>query len=533
MNRKERRAESKRGEPPLQRAAQTFEQAVQHHQAGRLHEAVAAYRQAIGFKPDFTNAFYNQGLALQTLGRTSDAVACYSKAIHFKPDFVDAHYNLGLAALEQGRRAEAAAHFRRAVALNPGHADAHYNLGITVRQLGSLDEAAVCYRRAIAARPGYTDAHFNLGIVLVEMGQPGEAAACYQRAIDLNPGYTDAYYNLGLVAQQQGRPADAIGPYRRAIALRPDYADAHASLATALLLQGDMAEGWEAFEWRWQTSIVAGQRRDFTQPQWRGEPAQGKTLLIHAEQGFGDTLQFCRYGVLAASRGLRVIMEVQASLVRLLAGLPGVDQVLGQGEALPPFDLQCLTMSLPLALGTTLQTIPSATAYLHADAAAVELWRSRIAAMPGRGKRIGLAWAGSPTKLADHERSLPPALLTPLLGLPGLHFFSLQKAGPNPFDSATLTDVMAEMRDFADTAALVANLDLVISVDTAVAHLAAALGKPVWLLNRVNTDWRWLTGRSDSPWYPTLRQFRQTSHGDWGPVLDDIIVALRARFPDA
>ena len=523
MNRKQRR----QGESTLQRASQSFNQAVQHHQAGRLTEAVAWYRQAIGFKPDFANAFYNQGVALQTLGRVEEAVGCYTKAVHFNPALVDAHYNLGLAALGQQRLDQTVAHFRRAIALKPDHADAHYNLGITFRAQGSLEDAIACYRRAIAVRPGFPNAHYNLGILLLETGHPNEAAASYQRAIDLKPDYNEAHYNLGVVAHQQGRPAEAIGHYRKAITLRPDYPEAHAGLGTALLLLGEMAEGWDEFEWRWQTSQVAGQRHTYTEPQWRGEPAAGKTLLIHAEQGFGDTIQFCRYAALAASRGLRVIMEVQAPLVRLLADLPGVDLLVAQGEALPQFDLQCLMMSLPLALGTTLQTIPSAPAYLHADAAQAELWRTRLAAMPQRGPRIGLVWAGSRTKIADHERSLPPALLTPLLDLPGLHFFSLQKAGPNPL---VITDVMEEMHDFADTAALIANLDLVISVDTAAAHLTAALGKPVWLLNRLNTDWRWLTNRSDSPWYPTLRLFRQTSPGDWGPVLDDVIAALRAEF---
>ena len=337
MNRKQRRAESKQGDASLHRATQSFDQAVQQHQAGHLSEAVALYRQAIGFKPDFANAFYNQGVALQTLGRIEDAVGCYTKATHFKPDLVEAHYNLGLAALGQDTARTGGRPFlRRATALKGDHADAHYNLGITLRQQGRLEDAIECYHRAIAARPGFANAHYNLGILLLETNHPDEAAACYQRAIDLQPDYGEAHYNLGVVTHQQGRPADAIGSYRKALALRPDYPEAHTSLATALLLLGEMAEGWEEFEWRWLTRRRwVAERREFAQPQWRGEPAEGKTLLIHAEQGFGDTIQFCRYAALAASRGLRVIMEVQAPLLRLLAGLPGVDHLVAQGETLP------------------------------------------------------------------------------------------------------------------------------------------------------------------------------------------------------
>jgi len=265
----------------------------------------------------------------------------------------------------------------------------------------------------------------------------------------------------------------------------------------------------------------------FARPQWRGE-ATRKTLLIHAEQGIGDTLQFCRYAMLAAGRGLRVTMEVQTPLVRLLRGLPGVDLVRGCGDELPAFDLHCPMLSLPFALGTTMATVPSATCYLHADAALAAAWQARLAAMANQCLRIGLVWAGNPDAVAiDHLRSLAPDRLAPLFALSGLHFFSLQKGGPAAPGDFPLTDFMDEMADFADTAALIANLDLVISVDTAVAHLAAALGKPVWLLDRFYPCWRWLTGRRDSPWYPSLRIYRQPSSGDWDSVLAEVARDLR------
>jgi hypothetical protein len=273
---------------------------------------------------------------------------------------------------------------------------------------------------------------------------------------------------------------------------------------------------------------MAGSQRTFKQAQWTGEPARGQTLLIYAEQGFGDSLQFCRYATLAAKRGLRVILEVQAPLVRLLRTLPGVDQVMALGEPLPDFDVHCPMMSLPLAFATTVETIPGSAAYLRADPMQVAVWQTRLDGMPQRGPRIGLVWAGSAMLTADRRRSINPEKLAPLFRLSGFHFFSVQKSGQAAPSDFPLTDYMDEMDDFADTAALIANLDLVISVDTAVAHLAAALGKPVWLLDRFDHDWRWLTGRRDSPWYPTLRLYRQPQRGDWDAVLAEVLHDLDA-----
>jgi hypothetical protein len=279
-------------------------------------------------------------------------------------------------------------------------------------------------------------------------------------------------------------------------------------------------------------------RRSFAQPQWRGEESAGRILLIHAEQGFGDTLQFCRYATLAAERGLRVVLEAQSPLVRLLQGLPGVDRVIARGEALPAFDLHCPMLSLPLALGVTLENIRRFEPYLHADPAQAATWRTRLAEMTGPVPRIGLVWAGNPRNhlrglaAVDRRRSLAPNLLAPIFNVPGLRLLSLQKDGPLAPVEFPLIDFMHEMQDFADTAALIANLDLVISVDTAVAHLAAALGKPVWLLDRYDACWRWFTGRRDSPWYPTLRLYRQPQPGDWDQVLAEVISDLAGLVPN-
>ena len=420
---------------------------------------------------------------------------------------------------QAGRLDEAERLFRQVLAVNPRHADTLHLLGVIAYQTGRHDLAADMIRKAIAINPREASLHSNLGNLFKEQGRLDEAVACYRRAIELKPDFSEALNNLGNALRAQKQLDEAFTSYRRALELRPDDPEAHYNLAMALLARGDMPAGWEEHEWRWKTPQLARSRRDFAQPQWRGEAAEGRTLLIHAEQGLGDTLQFCRYAPLAAAGGLRVILEVQKPLMRLLGSLSGVDRLVAQGEATPQFDLHCPTLSMPLALGTTIMTIPGDVPYLRADTAQVAAWRTRLAALENRGPRIGLVWAGNPRKhllaaaAIGRQRSIAPAQLGPLFELPGLHFFSLQKDGPAAPADFPLTDFMSEMEDFADTAALIDNLDLIISVDTATAHLAAALGKPVWLMNCFDPCWRWLVGRRDSPWYPGLHLYRQPQPG--------------------
>jgi tetratricopeptide (TPR) repeat protein len=511
---------------------------------GRSDEAIACLRRAVDLKPDYVEAYNNLGIALQAHalqghGSRDEAVACYRRALELRPDAPEILNNLGTALQEQARLEEAVACYRRAIDLNPGFGEAHNSLGAALQEQGRPDEAVACYRRAIALKPDYPGAYNNLSTALQEQGLLDEAVDSCRRAIDLDPDFGEAHNSLGTTLLEQGHLDEAIACYRRAIDLNPDYADAHCNLAMALLARGNLAAGWEENEWRWKTPQMAKAYRGFAQPQWRGEAAAGQTLLVHAEQGFGDSLQFCRYAPLAAARGLRVIVEAPRPLVRLLRSLPGVAQVVTHGEALPAFDLHCPMLSLPLALGiTTLAAIPSTVPYLHADSAQVAAWRARLAAMANQGPRIGLVWAGNPREhlpsgsAVDRRRSIGPEPLAPLFDLPGLHFFSLQKDGPAAPPDFPLTDFMREMGDFADTAALIANLDLVISVDTSVAHLAAALGKPVWLLDRFDPCWRWLVGRRDSPWYPTLRLFRQPNPGDWRSVVETVRAELRSFVRD-
>jgi tetratricopeptide (TPR) repeat protein len=495
---------------------------------GRLDAAVAGYRRALELRPGYAKAHFNLATVLWKQQRLTEAETCYRTALALQPDYAEAWDNLGTVLKVLGKPDEAITHYRRAIAANPNYPEAHNNLGTALLEQERAHEAIACYRNALSLKPDYPEAHFNLGNAIWELGQPDPAVACYRTAIALRPNDTDASLNLGTALKELGRLDEAAACYRDVLALEPQHPEAHCNLGIVLLAQGKLAAGWQEHEWRWQTPQLIKARRDFTQPQWRGGAASGRTLLIHAEQGFGDTIQFCRYTEQAAARGLRVILEVQPPLVRLLQGLPGTDRVLGRGEALPAFDLHCPMLSLPMAVGVTLENICGVAPYLQADPAQVAAWQKRLAEMTGPGLRVGLVWAGNPRShsrslaAVDRRRSLPAGRLTALFKAPGLQFFSLQKAGPSAPDELPLIDVMDEMQDFADTAALIANLDLVISVDTAVAHLAAALGKPVWLLDRFDACWRWFTGRRDSPWYPSLRLYRQPQPGDWDSVLAQV-----------
>ncbi len=503
------------------------------YRSGRDAAAIDLIRQAIAVNGAEASYHVNLGNALQRQGQLDQAASSFTRALALAPDLCGPRNNLGIVHLDQGRLDDAIGCFHAVLARQPDHLGAQVNLGNALHKQGRPDEAIACFRTVIGLRPDYLPAYVNLGMALTEQARPDEAISCFQTALRLDPTHPAAYNNLGDALQQQRRLVEAVACFQRAVALKPDYAEAHTNLAMVLLALGDLAAAWPEYEWRWQGAHLAASRRDFACPQWRGEPAPGRTLLIHAEQGFGDTLQFCRYAPLAAARGLRVVLEVPRALARLLRSLPGVDQVVAQGEARPGFDLHCPMLSLPLAFGTTVATIPTAPAYLHADPAQVAAWQARLAATGRGGPRVGLVWAGStradrPSLAAiDHRRSLPADRLAPLLAVPGVHFVSLQKDGPAAPPHAALTDFMPEMTDFADTAALIAALDLVISVDTAVAHLAAALGKPVWVMDRFDSCWRWLTGRRDSPWYPTLLLHRQPRPGDWDAVVAEIAANLR------
>jgi Flp pilus assembly protein TadD len=497
---------------------------------GRLDEAEASYRAALRHQPNFPDALNNLGVALVALSRPAEAVASYREASRLRPDFADAHGNLGIALFAAGRPSEAEASYRQALRLRPDFRDALNNLGVVLSALGRPAEAEAVLGEAVRLAPDAPDAHSNLGVALCELCRSQEGEASVREALRLRPDYPDAHSNLGMALMDLRRLDEAEASCREALRLAPALADAHRNLASTLFLAGRYGEAWEEYEWRWKVADMAGGFRGFAAPLWSGEPIGDAAILLHAEQGLGDTLQFCRYASLIEPRAT-VVLEVQAPLVRLLSAMPGVAKVVARGEALPPFDWQCPILSLPRAFGASFGAAP----YLAADPADAALWRERLAHLTGL--KVGLVWAGEPKlgkpKLAaiDARRSMPLAAMAPLGEASGVSFVSLQKGASaaqaaDPPPGLTLHDFTADLADFADTAALVESLDLVISVDTSVAHLAGALGKPVWLLNRYDTCWRWRLDGDDCPWYPTLRQFRQPALGDWASVMTQARDAL-------
>ena len=466
----------------------------------------------------------------------AEALAAFDRALLLKPRDAAALNQRANALMSLGRAAEALETHDAALEAEPGFADAWYNRGMVLHQLGRRQEALESYERAIAIAPGDFQAHNNRGILLGELGQLDAALHCLDRAIALNSGYAEAWYNRGIVLAECTELAESVLSYEQAIALAPDYAQAHWNLGLCRLLMGDFARGWRDFEWRWKNTELGFELRELRQPLWLGEPSlQGRTILLQCEQGLGDTLQFCRYAGLVNALGARVVMEVQAPLRTLLAGLDGVAEVVAHGDALPDFDFRCPLLSLPLALKTTLQTVPAFPAYLACDPAKAATWKKRIAV--DLRIAVGLVWSGGfrpeqpETWAINERRNMHPKHLAKL-NLPGMRFYSLQKGESaikqlselqvSGWRGPEVIDFTSDLYDFSDTAALVANLDLIISVDTAVAHLAGALGKPVWLLNRHDTCWRWLLGRGDTPWYPSMKIFRQTKAGDWDGVIDAV-----------
>jgi tetratricopeptide (TPR) repeat protein len=506
---------------------------------GRLDEALETYTIAIRLKPDFAEGHYNLGTALLALGRIEDAAAAYGSAIDLNPDFAEAHYNLGIILLQLGRMEPASSAFRRAIRGAPEHAGAYANLGKTLQELGRWEEALAAYDAAVRIRPYFAEAHTNRGNILKALGRLDEAATAHNTAIRLKPDFAEAHFNLGNTLKAQGRVGEAIHAYGNAVRWRPDFAEAHVNLGIERLLSGDFARGWADYEWRLRGARHPLQPRLFSQRQWRGEALSGRTILLHAEQGLGDTIQFCRYAPLVAARGGCVILEVPRPLLALLSSLAGVTRLIAAGDPLPDFDVHCSLMSLPLAFGTDFGAIPAQTPYLSAKSDKISLWRARLGAKTKR--RVGLVWSGGlrpdqPELHAVNARRNIPFQLIGRLNHLDIDFVSLQKGEPAESEwlglreliwpRGNLVDAAPDIDDFDDTAGLIEALDLLISVDTSTAHLAAAMGKPVWLLNRFDSCWRWLENRDDSPWYPSLRLFRQTAPGDWPGVMQRVEAAL-------
>jgi tetratricopeptide (TPR) repeat protein len=492
----------------------------------RFDEALASYNSALALRPHYAGALYNRGNTLHELKRFEEALASYDGALALQPDHAGAVGNRGDSLRQLKRFGQALASYDRALALRPDHVQTLCNRGMTLHELKRFDEALASYDRALVLRPDKGEAFSSRGVTLHELKRYDEALASYDRALALRPDHAETLRNRGATLHKLKRFDEALASYDRALAVEPDHAEAHFNKALLRLLKGDFAVGWQEYEWRLKTERRRSSERNFTQPRWLGETAiEGKTILLHREQGFGDTIQFCRYVPLLAERGARVLLEVPASLKDLMASLVGVAQVICAPDKPSYFDLHCPLPSLPLAFGTRMESIPAHVPYLTARQESVRDWGITLGSK--RRPRIGLAWSGKPRPA---NRSIELRSLLPLFGL-GADFVSLQK-DVRPDDATVLrghSDLVHlgdKLDTFADTAAVIANLDLVISIDTSVAHLAGALAKPVWVLLPFLPDFRWLLDRDDSPWYPTARLFRQNAPGDWSSVISRVVVEL-------
>ena len=513
------------------------ESALNHHRQGRFTEAESGYRQLLTVAPDCFDALHLLGILYRQTGKTAAAIDLIARALAVNDRVPAAHNNLGVAYQASNRHEEALRCYGVAISLSPEYAEAYYNLATALSAVGRQLEAEHSYRKAIEFNPNYVEAYNNLGVTLRERDKQEEAVTAFENALRIRPS-VEIYGNLGAAFRAMGEPEQAEAAYGQAVALDPDFMEAHHNLSHAQLIQGKYTEGFARNESRFEVGSgkrykegVLGRFRRFRR--WEGESLAGRSLLVITEQGIGDNIMMMRYLPLLKQQNLEklTLCYHHSLLKRLLQNMPGVDAVVSlvEGSALDEPDLYCPSMSLPHLFRTTIDTVPNGPPYLLLPAGMREPWRNRLAGM--KGPKVGLVWAaGCYLNQCDELRSIPLSAFAPLVGIPGLNFVTLQK------DEAALQkrelgwellDWMDDCADFLDTAALVAELDLVISVDTAVVHLAGALGKPVWLLNRFAGDWRWLQKRDDSPWYPRVRIFRQQQRGDWSGVISTLADELR------
>lgn len=541
-------------------------------QLGYREQAIELLTRVLTVEPEYVEAHFNLGNALLSQGKLAEAAGCYRRALALWPEYVEAHFNLGNALLGERKFAEAALSYRQALALQPDWAEAHLNLGNTLELQGKLQDAEASYRQARVFKPEWAEVHFNLGNVFAAQSKLEEAADCYSRAVSLNPEWVEAHIklgdvlselgyileaqmrleeaeasyqcvlslkpdlfhahiNIGFLVEEQGKFSQALAHYQQALNLDPDNVQVHINRASLLLRMGDWEAGWADYEWRWQANRMHSRVRDSLQPPWDGSSLAGKTILLCTEQGLGDAIQFVRYAPLLKARGARVILECPGPLRTLMTTCIGIDNVVGE-EALPAFDTYALLQSLPYLFGTRLATIPNNIPYIQAPQVCriPTAIQRQIQAAPAL--KVGLVWSPKityPPTRNDLKRHCPLAHFKPLLEVAGVSFYSLYK-GERIEELAPyrqVVDLGSHFTDFADTAWSIAGLDLVITVDTSVAHLAGALGKPTWVLLPFVPDWRWLLEREDSPWYPTARLFRQQRLGEWAPVLERVTDCLR------
>jgi tetratricopeptide (TPR) repeat protein len=581
---------------------------------GKLAEAIECYQTSLRIKPDNAEAHYNFGVALYARGEREAAILRFHQALAYNPDYVEAidmleevlaeaqklafagdqtpgqpslllygqaHYNLGVVRARRGQIEEALSHYREALRFNPDSMETHNNIANLLHQRGQWNEAVASFHQALRCRPDCAEAYANLGSSLIRLGRLEEAVTSYRQALRIKPHFAEAYNNLGEAFKELGQLDQALASFEQALRLKPDFAASRWNRSLLWLLHGDFVRGWPEYEWRWTQLGV--RPRSFPQPLWDGSALNGRVILLHAEQGLGDTLHFIRYVPMVKEHGGKVIVECQPELTRLLSDFPGIAQLVGRRGPLPPFDVQAPLLSLPRIFSTSPAAIPASVPYLHADPKLVDHWRRKMSDVRcpmsdvkttssdighrtsdightsdiGRGLRIGIAWQGSPTYRYDRQRSVPLANFARLAKVPGVQLISLQK-GPGTeqlsvvscqlsdnwqlatdnwqltTDNFPVLDLGHDLDEssgaFMDTAAVMRNLDLVICSDTVIPHLAGALAVPVWLALSLVPDWRWLLQREDSPWYPTMRLFRQTRCDNWDDVFDRITEELKKRL---
>jgi tetratricopeptide (TPR) repeat protein len=536
--------DNKKAEASLFRAVQIDPQMPQaHYNLGVLYEsqgktdlAVQAWQATLRLVPDHVEAMNNLGVVLTRRGELDQAIDLLYRAIQLRPDLAAAYANLASAVSLKGasRMDEAIALAQRGVELAPEMAETHYNLAEVLLRADRAAEALPEAQNAVEIKPDLIPATGVLAAVYEKLNRSEDALAAFEAAARRAGDNPDVLSSLSTAYRAQGRDRDAIAAANRAIRIKPDHSEAHANRAFALLAGGDYRDGFLEYEWRWKCKGFSNPARDFGQPLWNGriEELKGKTLLVHAEQGFGDVIQFARYLPQVAQRGARVIAEVPPELQSLVSTMKNIDRVVARGETLPAFDLHVPMLSLPGALRTTLETLPRDVPYFHPVEALRTRWKQRIeSSRGGAAKTVGLTWGGS---ILDLRRSIKLTQLAPLMSIPGIRFFSLQKGPPAdelktaPADWG-IVDLGPELNDFADTAAALANLDLLITIDTAIAHLGGAMATKTWTLLVHIADWRWMHKREDSPWYPTMRLFRQPTKGDWDSVIARVGAGLSAQ----
>jgi tetratricopeptide (TPR) repeat protein len=504
------------------------------HLRGDHAEARKRIEQAIAVRGTVAAFHFNLGVILKSLQLPREAVASFQRALQLQPNYAEAYYNLGVVLSDLQQLPEAVHCYQQAIQLNPNFSEAYFNLGTLLSESQRFEEALKLYQRAIQANPHDAESFNNLGSAYKELGQLEEAYNAFDKAVELNPHYSIAKFNLGVIHMVRGEYDHALQSFQRLIAVEPNAPDWHLYAGMVLLMQGRLAEGWSEYEWRLQNKIYGTNIQQYQKPCWQGEPLGGKTILLHAEQGLGDSIQFIRYAALLKQAGAHMLFHVSRALQPLLSRYAAIDRIVPEGEPLPAYDYFIPLLSVPQRLHTTLETIPHSVPYLSAAPNLIEAWRERLQTYTGF--RVGINWRGGQGIPAWQLRDLPLELFAPLSQLPNVHLISLQK-GDTPRDEAAARrniplidfgdEVDQEHGAFMDTAAIMKNLDLVITSDTSTAHLAGALGVPVWVALPFSADWRWLLNREDSPWYPTMRLLRQTQRGEWVDVFERIKFALR------